>query len=83
VFSPPADATAGPQLNTPGQIGEGPTQAAGRGDAPSTLSAASVPLSSVLPHYQAAATQALDRLALPPSQRALVQAYFAALAAGR
>jgi hypothetical protein len=39
-----------------------------------------VPLSSVLPRYDAEATRALDRLAVPPSLRAQVRAYFDRLA---
>ncbi|MGH9005483.1 MAG: hypothetical protein ACRDYV_20350 [Acidimicrobiia bacterium] len=80
IFEPLAEGTNGEQLNTTGQLGDGPSQVAGRGNAPSSRNQAQVPLGQVLPRYQAEATAALDRLALPPSQRALVQAYFAALA---
>jgi hypothetical protein len=41
-----------------------------------------VPLADVLPRYSAEATRALSQLNIPPSQRALVQSYFAALAEG-
>lgn len=82
IFAPSAQGAPGPQLNANGQIGEGPTQAtAGRATGPNTASGGQVPLASVLTQSQAQATQALDRLGLAPSQRALVQAYFAALAA--
>jgi hypothetical protein len=80
VFDPAAQGTNGQQLNTTGQLGEGPTEAAGRGSAPSLRNDAVVPLAQVLPRYQAEATAAVARLNLPPSQRALVQAYFSALA---
>lgn len=82
IFAPSAQGAPGPQLNANGQIGEGPTQAtAGRATGPNTASGGQVPLASVLAQSQAQATQAIDRLGLAPSQRALVQAYFAALAA--
>jgi hypothetical protein len=81
VFDPNQQgATSGEQINVTGQLGAGPSQTAGRADAPSLQNRAQVPLAQVLPRYRAEASLALDRLALPPSQRALVQAYFAALA---
>ena len=82
VFEPPPAGTPGDQLNTTGQLGDGPTQGAGRGNGPSTVHAGQVPLAQVLPRYQSEATAAVARLNLPPSQRALVQAYFSALAGG-
>jgi hypothetical protein len=82
VYQAPPDGTAGDQLNATGQLGDGPTQAAGKGNGPSTVRAGQVPLAQVLPRYQAEATAAVARLNLPPSQRALVQAYFSALAGG-
>jgi hypothetical protein len=80
VFDPPHEGTNGEQLNVTGQLGQGPSQAAGRGNGPSSRNQAQVPLAQVLPRYQAEATAALQRLGLPASQRALVEAYFAALA---
>ena len=78
----PQTATFGEQLNTSGQQGEGPTQQAGKVDGLSQRGAAQVPLADVLPRYSAEATRALGQLNIPPSQRALVQSYFAALAEG-
>jgi len=55
----------------------------GKADGPTTRNAAQVPVADVLPRYQAEATRALGQLDIPPSQRALVQAYFDALASER
>jgi len=55
----------------------------GKGDGLTLQNAAQVPLGDVLPRYSAEATAALDRLDIPPTQRALVQSYFAALAEGQ
>jgi hypothetical protein len=81
VFDPQTG-TSGEQLNTSGQQGDGPTQQAGKVDGPSQRGTAGVPLADVLPRYSAEATRALSQLNIPPSQRALVQSYFAALAEG-
>jgi hypothetical protein len=80
VFDP-AGGTDGQVLNTTGQEGEGPSQVVGKGDGLTLQNAAQVPLGTVLPRYSAEATAALERLDIPPTQRALVQSYFAALAA--
>ena len=82
VFDP-AGGTDGDVLNTTGQEGEGPSQQVGQGDGLSLQNGAQVPVGNVLPRYSAEATAALDRLDIPPTQRALVQSYFAALAEGQ
>ena len=82
VFDPESASTNGEQLKTSGQQGEGPTQQAGKVDGPSQRGGVGVPLADVLPRYSAEATRALGQLNIPPSQRALVQSYFAALAGG-
>jgi hypothetical protein len=52
----------------------------GRGQGQTRSGPAVVPLGEVLPRYDAEATAALDGLAIPPSQRDLVRAYFDSLA---
>ena len=79
----PASGTDGEVLNTTGQQGEGPSRVVGKGDGLTLQNQAQVPLASVLPRYSAEATAALDRLDIPPTQRALVQAYFSALTEGQ
>ena len=75
----PAGGTDGEQLQAGTRPGEGRTETVGRGQGQTRVGPAVVPLAEVLPRYDAEATDALDRLAIPPSQRALVRAYFGSL----
>ena len=52
----------------------------GKGQGPTLAGGTFVPLSDALPRYRAEATRALDTLDIPPSLRALIRAYFDALA---
>ncbi len=75
----PAGGTDGEQLQADTRGGEGRTETVGRGQGQTRAGPAVVPLADVLPRYDAEATAALDRLAIPPSQRDLVRAYFDSL----
>jgi hypothetical protein len=78
----PVTSGAGPTLNGAGPQNGGPSRVTGSASGPNLATGPATPLSSVLPKYQAQATQALDTLNLPPSQRALVESYFQGLANG-
>ncbi len=75
----PVGSSPGDSLTVGGAPNEGPTTQTATGAAPTRPSAAQVPLADVVPRYQAEATRALDRGAIPPAQRGLVSAYFAGL----
>jgi hypothetical protein len=79
VYEPQLGA-GGEQLQAGGRPGEGRTDTVGKGSGATKAGPALVPLADVLPRYEAEATRALDRLAIPPSQRDLVRAYFDGLA---
>jgi hypothetical protein len=75
----PAGGTDGEQLQAGTRPGDGRSETVGKGQGQTRAGPAVVPLADVLPRYDAEATAALDRLAIPPSQRDLVRAYFDAL----
>jgi hypothetical protein len=79
VYSP-VTSGQGQILNAAGPVNSGPSQVTGSGTGPNVATGPATPLASVLPQYQAQATQALDTLNLPPSQRSLVESYFQGLA---
>jgi hypothetical protein len=83
VFDPQAATSNGQQLNAGGPQGDGPSQVVGKVAGPNQANSAQVPLADVLPRYTAEATQALSQLNIPPSQRAIVQSYFASLGDGQ
>ena len=66
-------------MTNPG-AGNGPGEVQGKRAGPNQASGAVVPISSVIGSYQAQATQALSSMAVPPSLRDLVRAYFDRLA---
>ena len=72
--------TAGDQVLADPLAADGPGQIEGRTSGPNVATGAVTPLAEALPRYAAQATQALDTLAIPPSQRDLVKAYFDQLA---
>ena len=82
MYDPRAGA-GGDQLQAGGRPGQGRTETVGKGSGATRAGPALVPLADVLPRYEAQATKSLDRLAIPPSQRDLVRAYFDALAGRR
>ena len=78
VFDPGAE---GEQLDAGGDpTGRDPGETVGRSDTGSGTGASFVPLADVLADYENRATRTLERADIPPSVRALVRAYFDALA---
>jgi hypothetical protein len=61
--------------------GSGVGEIIGKGEAPTRRGDSVVPYAQVLPQYMNDAADALDELALPPSMKSIVQAYFDLLAA--
>jgi hypothetical protein len=81
VYDPVTAGNGGPVLNAGGPNNGGDGQIAGQSTGPNQTSGPTTPLASVLPRYNAEATQALGSLDLPPAEKALVQGYFQGLAA--
>jgi hypothetical protein len=80
VFDP---GSAGETFNVGGNpTGNDPGQTVGQGNTTSGTGGSYVPVNQVIADYLAQATSALDQADIPPSMRALIQAYFDALAAG-
>jgi hypothetical protein len=78
VYTPVASG-AGPTLNAAGPQNNGPSTITGASPGANVATNPVQPLANVLPQYQSQATQALDTLNLPSSQRSLVESYFQGL----
>ena len=72
--------TPGHDVTLTGPRHAGPTKTAGKVAGATKTGVAKVALATALPEYQAAASRAATVLDLPASQRAVVRAYFEALA---
>ena len=81
VSGPPVFAvTPGHNVTVTGPRHAGPTKTVGKVAGATKTGVAKVALATALPEYQAAASRAATVLDLPASQRAVVRAYFEALA---
>lgn len=79
VYDPAVRSTDGEQIDVQGSPGNGSGQVVGQGDLTDPANAPLVPLTQAFPRYQAQASEALSRLDIPPSMRAVVRTYFESL----
>jgi hypothetical protein len=79
VYDPNRKGTDGDQLNVTGRPGNGQSQVVGQGNLTDPVNAPLVPLAQAFPRYREQASEALSRLDIPPSMRAVVRAYFDSL----
>jgi hypothetical protein len=82
IYDPNRKGTDGEQLNVAGRPGEGPSRVVGQGNLVDPVNAPLVPLAQAFPSYRQRASEALTRLDIPPSMRAVVRAYFDSLGQG-